>query len=313
MRHKNDQVTGYNIGLTGWGFLGRAFEYALSPKNNIMIDDIAYEIDGKKFFSKFDICSKCDIILVAVPTPYSEKDGYIPDILNSVIKEYNEIAVVIDKRPVICIKSAVLPSHVTELIEKYQNIDITISPEYLSGRDSIRDMINCDVLIVGGKEEACDKVIDLFQNHSVIRKDLKVAKCTAQEAALIKYMTNCFLAMKCYWLSEFAEFYENMNGNTTGYNEIIRQFQFDERVGNYPYKIPYEGSLGYCSLCLEKDIPSIVKESYKIKDGSNGLELMAFVHEMNEIKFRKNYHPYCNTHKYDKNGCKISYYDLKGI
>ena len=280
------------VGIIGYGFLGKAFEYALQTKNEIMINDILYTEDNGRFCSKRAMVRKCEIILVGVPTPYSERSGYCPDILDSVISELNELAGRIGVKPVICIKSAVLPSHVTRLIADNVNLDIVISPEYLSGRDSIRDMINCPVLIVGGSVEGCDKVIELFRDHSVICKDLKIGRCTAQEAALIKYMENSFLAMKCYWLSEFCEYYELMQGNSSGYNEVIRLFQYDDRVGSYPYKIPYEGSLGYCSGCLEKDVPAIVAESYK--QGTE-LELMAFVHHLNELKYRKGYHPYCST------------------
>lgn len=292
MRNKTKLITGYNVGIVGSeGFLGQSFAYALDPKNKLFLNDISVEPDSIKYFSKEQLIEFCDMILVSVPTPYSEY-GYVPDILDDVICELNYFAEYRSERMPVCIKSAVLPSHVTELIARNKNLSIVISPEYLSGRDAIRDMINCKILIMGGEDDACDLFIDLFQNHSVVSKELRVGKLTAQEASLLKYMQNSFLAMKCAWLSEFKQFYDKMAGNLTGFNEVIRQFQFDDRVGQYPYKIPFEGCLGYCSGCLEKDVPAICDESF---DRGAELEIMKFVHNLNESKFRKGYHPYCST------------------
>jgi UDP-glucose 6-dehydrogenase len=105
-------------------------------------------------------------------------------------------------------------------------------------------------------------------------------------------MENSFLGLKVFFASEFYEYYQKMEGNISGYNEILRQWMFDSRMGEYPLKIPYEDSLGYCSGCLEKDVPAICDSADKL---DIDLGLMKYVSKNNESKFRKGYHPYCGS------------------
>lgn len=252
------------VGIVGYGFLGQAFEYSFIPKANTMVNDIAYEEDGIKFFSKFDIVDKADAIFLGIPTPYSESKGYVPDILDSVLYELNEAARFQEKQAIVVIKSAMLPTHVKRATKEHPNLSIIISPEYLSGKNSIADNIYCNIHILGGPTEAVDVVEELILNHSILNctwSKPKIAKCSAVDAAMIKYMENCFLAMKCTFMSEFYELHETVKTeDSVDFDDILAMWQLDKRMGTYPYHIPYEGELGFDSHCLIKDTQAIRDE-----------------------------------------------------
>lgn len=257
-------MTKPKIGIIGYGYLGQAFDVAFKDKCSIYINDTKFPPDHVKFFSKECIVlNDMDMILIGVPTPYSKTKGFNATIIRGVLFELNIYAKKHNKRPLVCIKSAVLPTCIDEFIRVYTNLEITVSPEYLSGRDNIRDMVNHEVLIVGGAPEARQKVIDLFINHSIANKNVKLGECSAVDAALIKYMENTFLALKCVFMSEYYEHHKRIkSSDSVDFNEILKLWMLDSRMGDYPYKIPYFGELGFCSHCLCKDIQAIQKEGY---------------------------------------------------
>jgi len=252
------------LGIIGYGFLGEAFEYVFAPKCHIMINDIAKEPDQKKFFTKRDLVCHADLIMVGVPTPYSLSEGYVPDIINEVMMDLDNLAFSLNKKPVVLIKSAILPSHVKILKNVCVNLDIAISPEYLSAKNTIGDQLYSNIWIIGGSQDAFNTVKEMVMDHSILNSTWstpKLSHVSAVDAALIKYMENCFLAMKCTFMSEFYELHEEVKEeDSVPFNDIIKAWQLDPRMGEYPYSIPYQGELGRCSHCICKDTKAIMDE-----------------------------------------------------
>lgn len=279
------------IGIIGYGFIGSAIEHLFSPTAHVMINDIAREIDNMVFFSKKDLVDKCDIIFMAVPTPYSLSNGYVPDIVDKVLKELDLAAVELNKRPIVIIKSAVLPSHVRKIQKQFENVEVLISPEYLSAKNPIGDMFFSNIWILGGKKEACELALDIIMKHSLLNSSWanpKVGICSAVDAALIKYMENCFLAMKCNFASEFFLMHEEIKtDDSVDFNEMLRLWQFDPRCGSinnlYPSKIPYDGEISFDSGCVSKDTRAI-------RDEANSLNSPFILNKANlecQMEYRK--------------------------
>lgn len=287
------------VGIIGYGFLGQAFEYSFSAKSNIMINDIAHEIDNVKFFSKEDIVDKADCLFVAVPGPYSLSKGYIHDIVDNVFTELDNAAKKLNKKPLIVTKNAIPPTIVDNMVLKFKNIRLVVSPEYLAGKTSVEDQIHSGIWILGGNRQDCEEVMDLVKNHSVmysrVWNTLKVGFCSAVDAALIKYAENHFLALKCVFMSKYYQIHEEIKTeDSVDFNEWLRLWQLDHRMGQYPYKIPYEGELGYDSHCIWKDTKAIKDEAEFL-----GLDIEFFSDiEKENLKLRSNLEdPYWRARK----------------
>ena len=121
----------YITGIIGNGFVGESQAFAFSPISEIRI----YDIDPLKGTHTLEETCQSDFVFVAVPTPM-KKDGsqdisYIENVFNS-----------IPPGPIYIIKSTILPGTTQKLVEKYSNLDIIFSPEFLTEANSIDDFKN---------------------------------------------------------------------------------------------------------------------------------------------------------------------------
>jgi len=283
----NFKLPKINIGIIGYGIVGKATHHAFSIKSNIYINDI--KLDSS--YSKQKIIADCKFIFLAIPTPFkiSENKTDTRNIEN-VLRELNEYAMELSTKNIIIIKSALVPRVISECIKNFKAIDIVVSPEYLTERNSYHDFINQKVMILGGDKLICEEVVNLYEKYSICNKQVKIGICKAEEAALIKYMENCFLGMKNIFNNQFKLYYDkffNIKDKHEYFNNLMGVFYLDERMGLYPfkYRIPGpDGDFGYGGKCLPKDIKTMISEADQL---GIDLTIMKEVNKYND-KIRTN-------------------------
>lgn len=280
-----------NIGIIGYGVVGKAVEAGFRDKCNVYINDIR-DVPEKLFHAKVEIVKKCEYIFLCVPTPFIQNTKQPQQGILDVCSYLHKQCVDAKKRPVIIIKSAILPDTCKKILDNY-DLDIVVSPEYLTDKDSLRDFVNQKVMILGGTQARAIEA--LYSKYSICNKDCKIGITTSIEACFIKYMENSFLAMKCIFYNEFRLLFHRFNQNVAHsvgikdikFQQLLNQFCLDERMGNAekPFKVPGpDGDIGYGGKCLPKDVKSIVE--FAKKEGAP-LSLMETVDKVNE-KIRTN-------------------------
>lgn len=294
-----------NIGIIGHGFVGKAVEAGFRDKCLVLVNDPKY--NGYQDLPIIcenttitDMVVNCPFIFVAVPTPFIEASNSVDtSVINEVIHNLYITAVHSNVDPIVIVKSAVPPSVVRSWGKYFSNLQIVVSPEYLTERTSIHDFVNQKVMILGGAPTSTLEVHELYIKHSICNKQCKVGFCTPEEAALIKYMENSFLAMKCIFNNQFKKLYDTLfptlipteeGGGDFGFNNLLTNFYLDERMGVMPfdYTVPGpDGDLGYGGKCLPKDVKTIISEADKV---GVSLSIMKEVDAYNEkIRTDKNW------------------------
>jgi nucleotide sugar dehydrogenase len=233
------------VGIIGNGYVGEAISYAFSSFFELSIFDI------NPLKSKNDLHSThaCDFVFVCVPTPMLKNGSQDLSFVDSVFKNAT-------KKPIYILKSTVLPGTTESLIKKYNNIKIVFSPEFLTEKNSKKDIINPSRIILGGQTELINKVKKLielrFQSDKIILTDSKTAE-------LIKYMNNAFLATKVSIMNEFKLLSDNIEAN---WEDALKGFVADVRIGNSHFNVPgHDGKLGYGGTCFPKDVNAILSFS----------------------------------------------------
>jgi len=259
------------IGVIGYGVVGRAVWKAFVNKTTILINDV--EMPEKSSHIK-TLCEQCSFIFICVPTPMSTKTGNIDT------RIVDKILETISKQPgnpVVILKSTVIPSQLKYYQETYPDLRLVMSPEYLTDANPEEDFINAELLVLGGKDKDIDEVEMLFKNYSDCRP-CPVGKCDLIGAGVLKYMENCFLAMKVTFMNQFFDVLQQ-SGSKTTWNEIAQIFQLDSRMGHSHYMVPGpDGDRGWGGKCLPKDLNAILNESKKL--GYN-LDLIEKIIEFN--------------------------------
>ena len=166
------------IGFIGQGYIGK--NYADDFENR-GYEVIRYALE-EPYIKNKDKVKDCDIVFIAVPTP-STKDGFDSSIVESALGLVGDDKVAV-------IKSTVLPGTTENLQDKYPNIKVLCSPEFLSEATAAKDTANPFSNIVGMPKDSSEhkKAAELV--HSVLSDAPFSLTCKSIEAELIKYTHN---------------------------------------------------------------------------------------------------------------------------
>ena len=226
------------VGIIGNGFVGEAQAFAFSLSNKVLI----YDTDPKRSFNTLEEVHSADFIFVAVPTPMFKDGTQDTKYIDSVFTHAN-------KGPIYIIKSTVLPGTTASLQEKYPELSIVFSPEFLTERIAKLDMMMQARIIFGGDKELTDKVQELYEGRFMNRHFIHTDSTTAE---FIKYMNNCFFATKVSLLNEYKRLADTMG---IDWRTAMHGFAADGRVGDSHMQVPGpDGKMGFGGACFPKDI-----------------------------------------------------------
>jgi len=249
-------MTRYKVGIIGNGFVGESQAFAFSPTTDIRIHDI----DTLRATHTKEEVDECDFIFVCVPTPMY-RDGnqdltYIEEVFKNAVTG-----------PIYIIKSTVLPGTTEELINRFPNIDIVFSPEFLTERTAKLDMLTQARIILGGSQYNTSMVRKLFEQRFMNRHIIETDTTTAE---LVKYMNNTFFATKVSILNEFKRLSDALG---TDWKTALYGFAADGRVGDSHLHVPGpDGRHGYGGTCFPKDVNAIIKMGEKLGAPMNTIE-----------------------------------------
>jgi UDPglucose 6-dehydrogenase len=242
-----------NIGIIGGtGVVGSAIvnacERELIP--TIIADEYTVLSPGN---STFDRLMECDAIFVCVPSPMimagPDSGKCDSSILESVLSKLGGF------NGVIISKVTAPPDVYTRLGAKYKNL--TYSPEFLTAANAATDYYKADFCVVSGTVKAyineAERIIVKTQPHATT-----VLPANMEEASLMKYAVNSFLATKVIFMNEL---YELAKANNIDYNAVATLFNEDFRTGGTHVKVPspVDNTFGFGGMCFPKDTNALLK------------------------------------------------------
>lgn len=246
MENPKDRSVKPNIGIIGFGFLGRALAHGFVLHANLKV----YDKYQNEFDTLEETVNESDYIFVGVPTPM--RDDGSQDLTNIEDAVYNVDRVA--KTPkLIILRSTIIPGTTRMIAAKYPDHEFVFFPEFLTERTSKLDFINCARLIFGGGLRQTLKVEELFRGRF---PHTPIYHTTWEAAETAKYMANCFFAIKVSFLNEMYDIAERIGVKY----EILRDMWLaDFRIGNSHSDVPgHDGERGYGGKCFPKDVKAFV-------------------------------------------------------
>jgi UDPglucose 6-dehydrogenase len=194
------------------------------------------------FSSDYSNLEGNEVAFICVPTPtVNEKIdlSYVRSALNSVDS--------VNRNIIIAVKSTVVPGTASTL-SSYIERDLVSNPEFLREGNAIGDTINPDRIVIGGKnQEYVEKVRKIWEFTGA-----PVLLTTNENAELIKYASNSFLATKISFINEIANLCEKIPG--TDVMIVAQGIGMDHRIG----KDFLKAGIGFGGSCLPKDTMALV-------------------------------------------------------
>jgi UDPglucose 6-dehydrogenase len=257
------------VGIIGYGFVGQALAQ-IAVKEKIKV--IPFDLYEERFAGPQQMLAafNCDFVFVCVPTPTDPEDGMIDVsiVLDAACKwnEFNQ-----NPESVLVIKSTVPPGTTDEIIEYLDNDRIVHNPEFLNQATAMEDFMKLDEIVLGGKEEYCNKVLELYKKwvfaHPIRKSKLRFEDggytvygepryCVTDSvtAELTKTVRNAFYATKISFMNDVKELCDKMKIDYDGFREVFAHSGKQSWVNPQHTKVPGpDGKSGFAGKCLPKD------------------------------------------------------------
>lgn len=213
-------------------------------------------------------------VFVCVDTPQGEDSSVDLTNFNNVLSVIKEDAI---NDQTIIIRSTVpvgTNKNVYEFLNKdsQYHFDVMSFPEFLCQGKAVDGMINPYRLIIGTRKEALAKAKELAQAFLI--KKTPVMITTPENAELIKYASNSFLAMKISFINNIARLCDAVGADV---DKVAKGMSLDPRIGDSCLK----AGIGYGGSCFPKDTNGL----YWISNNKSvPFELMKSTIEINETQ-----------------------------
>lgn len=238
----------HKVGIIGNGFVGSAIANGFALHADVKV----YDANPKRTINTLEEVLDCEFIFVAVPTPMDLKNNNHIDI--SIVKSvFEDVSKKSKKDNIFILKSTVIPGTTESLQKEYPNLNIVFNPEFLTERTAYLDFINASRIVVGGAEDLCERVKELYRDRF---QHTKIICTDTKSAEFVKYMCNCFFATKISYMNEMKLASDKLN---LEWDKIMEAFLSDGRIGNSHTDVPgHDGELGFGGKCFPKDINAFI-------------------------------------------------------
>ena len=194
-----------------------------------------------RFSNSYDDLKGVNAAFICVPTP--NRDGAID---TSFVMDAARSLSNVNPTCVIIVKSTVVPGTAKKIHEE-TGMHVVSNPEFTREGTAIHDTESPDRVIIGGKDnKSCDLVNSIWAFTGA-----PVVMTSNENAELIKYASNSFLATKISFINEFANLCEKIPGADV--ETVARGMGLDRRIGEKFLK----AGIGYGGSCFPKDTLAI--------------------------------------------------------
>lgn len=245
------------IGIIGQGFVGNA----VYQKFKKYYDVLTYDLDETKSNSTFDEVARCNYVFTCLPTPMNSDGTCNTDIVESVIKQIDDIGITKG----IVVKSTIVPGTTEKWNQKF-NTNIVFNPEFLTERNAVKDYENQDRIVLGGPRPTTTYLKRIF---SKVFPKAHIIKTDSTHAEMVKYLTNTFLSVKVSFANEIYQLCEGLN---IDYDKVVEYSTYDERLGDSHWNVPgHDGDFGFGGHCFPKDLSAIIELTQEMGTVNNVL------------------------------------------
>lgn len=279
------QFKDLQIAVAGTGYVGLSIATLLSQHHRVTaVDVIAEKVEKinrritpiqdeyiEKYFTEKYLnltatldgaaaYKDADFVVIAAPTNYDPVKNFFD---THHIEDVIDLVLSVNPKATMVIKSTIPVGYCQKLYQKYGQINLIFSPEFLRESKALEDNLWPSRIIVGYpklmgvSEEHQQKMMEkaqVFANllqEGAIKDNIEILVMGCTEAEAVKLFANTYLALRVSYFNEL-DTYAEVKGLDP--QAIINGIGLDPRIGTH-YNNP---SFGYGGYCLPKDTKQLL-------------------------------------------------------
>lgn len=226
-----------------------------------------------------------EVSLICVGTPSNANGSLNLSFVRRVCEEIGEALKGTSARHTVVIRSTMLPGTIEEVVlptlqkfsAKKANIDfdVCINPEFLREGTSLKDFSAPPFTLIGAdSSEAANCVRSLYLNI-----DAKLFVTSVKTAEMVKYVCNCFHALKVSFANEVGNICKALNVDS---HEVMDIFCKDTKLNLSPYYL--KPGFAFGGSCLPKDLRAI---NYKAKELDVEVPVLSSILPSNKLQIER--------------------------
>jgi UDPglucose 6-dehydrogenase len=260
---KTEQA-GLNVSIVGTGAVGKATGTGLKQlghsvrfydSNSRVLEDLRNQEFPVTDSLAVSVTSS-DVVMICVPTPTVNRRQNLGHVLEAATQIGAALSNVIAYKLVV-VRSTVLPGstrrEIIPVLERASGkkvgdeFGVCANPEFLRASSPLEDFLSSSRIVIGESDSRAGATLTrLYQG---LRRP--IVRCGLEEAELIKYASNAFLANKISFFNEIYRIARRLGADDT---VVSRAVSMDERIGGYGVV----GGRAFDGPCLPKDLDALV-------------------------------------------------------
>jgi len=283
--HAGHDVIGVDVNPTKVDIINSGKSPIVEPQMNELLHDVVKSGKLRATTDSLEAVKASDISLVCVGTP-SKPNGSLD--LGHVARVCEEIGAALatkDTHHTVVIRSTMLPGSIESVaqpaLEKTsrkqagKDFGVCVNPEFLREGTSVKDFYAPPFTLIGADDkETANIVSELYA-----KIDAPVFTTTIKTAEMVKYVCNCFHALKVSFANEIGNICKALELDS---HEVMKVFCADTKLNLSPYYL--KPGFAFGGSCLPKDLRAV---SYKAKELDVEVPVLSAITATNKLQVEK--------------------------
>jgi GDP-mannose 6-dehydrogenase len=226
-----------------------------------------------------------DVSLICVGTPSNTNGSLNLTYVQRVCEDIGQCLRTKNGRHVVVVRSTMLPGSVLEVVipaleyssgrRAVSDFAVCINPEFLREGTSLKDFYSPPFTLIGADDESSRETVAAL--YASI--DAPVYKTSVKTAEMIKYVCNCFHALKVSFANEVGNICKALSVDS---HEVMDIFCQDSKLNLSPYYL--KPGFAFGGSCLPKDLRAI---NYKAKQLDVEVPILSSILTSNRLQIER--------------------------
>jgi GDP-mannose 6-dehydrogenase len=278
-------VIGVDVNPTKADIINSGKSPIVEPGITELINDVVKAGNLRATTSSSEAIEASDISLVCVGTPSKPNGSLNLDHVRKVCEEIGAGIGAKNQRHTVVIRSTMLPGSIESVsqpaLEKTsgkkagKDFGLCVNPEFLREGTSLKDFYAPPFTLIGANDEETAKVVRrLYANI-----DAPVFTTSVKTAEMVKYVCNCFHALKVSFANEIGNICKALELDS---HEVMNVFCADTKLNLSSYYL--KPGFAFGGSCLPKDLRAV---SYKAKELDVDVPVLSAISITNRLQVEK--------------------------